>query len=285
VSGRLTGRVALVTGAARGQERDLCIRLAREGADVVAVDACSQLDTVPYPLAGVADLDQTAAAVAALGRRVLKVRADVRDYPAMEALAVNAFDTFDHVDVVVANAGIASFAPVWELTPAQWREVIDVDLTGAFHTVRPLLPAMIAAGRGGSIVLISSVSGLAAHPNVAHYNSAKHGLTGLARSLAVELAPHGIRANSVHPTTIDTPMVHNLAFYQLAGASTRGQAARAFATANAQPVAWIAPEAVSDAVVWLAGDESKHVTGTALPVDAGAMQPFRLRVREFDDET
>jgi SDR family mycofactocin-dependent oxidoreductase len=284
VSGRLAGRVALVTGAARGLGRELCTRLAGEGADIVAVDACSQFDTVPYPLASRAELDQTVAAVEALGRRALAVRADVRDYPAMEHVAATALDTFGGVDVVVANAGIASFAPIWELTPAQWRDVVDVNLTGAFHTVRPLLPAMTAAGRGGSIVLISSVSGLAAHPNVAHYNSAKHGLTGLARSLAVELAGHGIRANSVHPTTIDTPMVHNPAFYQLAGASTREQAARAFSAANAQPVAWITPEAVSDAVVWLCCDEAKHITGTALPVDAGAMQPFRLRLKEPCDD-
>ena len=279
MSGPLTGKVAVVTGAARGQGRSHCLRLAQDGADVVAVDICAQLSTVPYPLADPADLDATVAAVEALGRKALAIRADVRDYAAMSQVATTALETFGHVDVVVANAGIASFAPVWELGPEQWREMIDVNLTGAFHTVRPLLPAMIEAGRGGSIVLISSVSGLAAHPNVAHYNSAKHGLTGLARSLATELAQYGIRANSVHPTTVDTPMVHNPAFYGLAGARTREDAARAFARVNAQPVAWLAPEAVSNAVAWLAGDQSSHVTGIALPVDAGALQPFRIPVK------
>lgn len=282
---RLTGKVALVTGAARGQGRAHCLRLARDGADIVAVDICTGLDTVPYPLAAPAELDETVVGVEALGRRAVAHRADVRDHVAMTRVAETALSTFGHVDVVVANAGIASFAPVWELSPDQWRQMIEVNLTGAFHTVRPLLPAMTEAGRGGSIVLISSVSGLAAHPNVAHYNSAKHGLTGLARSLAVELAPFGIRANSVHPTTVDTPMVHNPAFYALVGAQTREGAARAFAAANAQPVAWVAPEAVSDAVAWLASDESSHVTGAALPVDAGALQPFRLPVRLREKES
>jgi SDR family mycofactocin-dependent oxidoreductase len=276
LSGRLAGRVALITGAARGLGRAHAVRLASEGADIVAVDVCAPVESVPYPLATPEDLAETVTAVQALDRRILAVRADVRDYAAMERVTKTALAAFGHVDVVVANAGIASFAPVWELSPDQWRQMIEVNLTGAFYTVRPVLPAMIAAGRGGSIVLISSTAGLAAYPNVAHYNSAKHGLTGLARSLAVELAQFGIRANSVHPTTADTPMVHNPAFYALAGATTREEAARAFAKSNAQPVPWVAPEAVSNAVLWLASDESRHVTGTALPVDAGAMQPFRL---------
>jgi SDR family mycofactocin-dependent oxidoreductase len=279
VSGRLTGKVALVTGAARGQGRAHSIRLAREGADVVAVDICAPVDTAPYPLATPEDLEQTLEAVTSLGRRAVGHRADVRDHAAMASVAESALSEFGNIDIVVANAGIASFAPIWELGPEQWREMIEINLTGAFHTVRPLLPAMIEAGRGGSIVLISSVAGLAAHPNVAHYNSAKHGLVGLARSLAIELAPFGIRANSVHPTTVDTPMVHNPAFYRLAGARTREDAARAFAGANAQPVAWVEPEAVSDAVAWLVSDESRYVTGTALPVDAGGLQPFRMPAR------
>jgi SDR family mycofactocin-dependent oxidoreductase len=276
VTGKLAGRVALVTGAARGMGRSHALRLAEEGADVVAVDLCGPVASVPYPGATEEDLARTVKDIEALGRRIVGVRADIRDFTAMEAATATALAEFGRLDVVVANAGIASFAPVWELGPEQWREMIDVNLTGAFNTVRPALPSMIEAGRGGSIVLISSVAGLAAFPNVAHYNAAKHGVTGLMRSLSVELAQFGIRANSVHPTTVDTPMVHNPAFYGLVGATTEEHAARAFRRGNALPVPWIGAGEVSNAVLWLASDESSYVTGTALPVDAGALHPFRL---------
>jgi SDR family mycofactocin-dependent oxidoreductase len=280
VSGPLTrpleGRVALVTGAARGLGRSHALRLAADGADVVAVDLCGPVPTVPYDPSTLDDLAETERGVREHRVRCLAVQADVRDAEAMEKAVDATLAELGRIDVVVANAGVASFAPVWELTPQQWRELLDVNLTGVFHTVRPALAPMISAGRGGSIVLVSSVAGLAAFPNVAHYNAAKHGVTGLMRSLAVELAPHGIRANSVHPTTVDTPMVHNTAFYALAGATTREHAARAFRKGNAMPVPWVGPEEVSNAVAWLASDQSGYVTGTALPVDAGALQPFRL---------
>ncbi|MFC4949132.1 mycofactocin-coupled SDR family oxidoreductase [Pseudonocardia sp. GCM10023141] len=269
-------RVALVTGAARGLGRAHAVRLAQDGLDVVAIDLCAAVETVPYPPATPEDLAETVATVHGLGARCLGLHADVRDAAAMEKAVDAALSEFGRIDVVVANAGVSSFGRVWELTPQQWREVVDVNLTGTFHTVRPVVPAMIEAGRGGSIVLISSIAGLAALPNVAHYTAAKHGVTGLMRSLAVELAPYGIRANSVHPTTADTPMVQNPAFYALAGATTREHAARAYRKSNALPVPWVAAADVSNAVAWLASDESAFVTGTALPVDAGALQPFRL---------
>jgi SDR family mycofactocin-dependent oxidoreductase len=276
VSRALQGRVALVTGAARGLGRAHALRLADEGADIVAVDLCGPVPTVPYEPATPEDLAGTTRGVVERGVRCVALQADVRDAEAMEKAVAVALTELGRLDVVVANAGIASFGPVWELTPQQWREVVDVNLTGVFHTVRPALTPMIEAGRGGSIVLVSSVAGLAAFPNVAHYNAAKHGVTGLMRSLAVELAPHGIRANSVHPTTVDTPMVHNPAFYALAGATTREHAARAYRKGNALPVPWVGAADVSNAVAWLASDQAAYVTGTALPVDAGALQPFRL---------
>jgi SDR family mycofactocin-dependent oxidoreductase len=276
VTRSLAGRVALVTGAARGLGRSHAVRLADDGADIVALDLCGPVASVPYGAAVPEDLAETAEAIRRRGVRCLTLQADIRDAAAMEVAVAELLTEFGRIDIVVANAGIASFAPVWKLTPEQWRDVIDVNLTGTFHTVRPTLLPMIDAGRGGSIVLISSVAGLAALPNVAHYNAAKHGVTGLMRSLAVELAPHGIRANSVHPTTADTPMVHNAAFYALAGATTREHAGRAFGKTNALAVPWVGPSDVSNAVAWLASDESAFVTGTALPVDAGSLQPFRL---------
>ncbi|WP_433503159.1 mycofactocin-coupled SDR family oxidoreductase [Pseudonocardia halophobica] len=269
-------RVALVTGAARGLGRSHAVRLAADGLDVVALDLCGPVETVPYPAATAADLAETVSAVEGHGARCLALQSDVRDAAAMEKATEAALAEFGRVDVVVANAGVSSFGRVWELTPQQWREVLDVNLTGVFHTVRPVVPAMIEAGRGGAIVLVSSIAGLAALPNVAHYTAAKHGVTGLMRSLAVELAPYGIRANSVHPTTVDTPMVQNPAFYALAGATTREHAARAYRRSNALPVPWIGAGDVSDAVAWLASDAAAFVTGTALPVDAGALLPFRV---------
>ncbi|ODU07605.1 MAG: 3-ketoacyl-ACP reductase [Pseudonocardia sp. SCN 72-86] len=269
-------RVALITGAARGLGRAHAVRLASDGLDIVAVDLCGAVETAPYPPAERADLEETKTQVEALGGRCLTVEADVRDAQAMEMVTGTLLSEFGRIDVVVANAGVSSFGRVWELTPQQWRDVVDVNLTGTFHTVRPAIPAMIEGGRGGSIVLISSTAGLAALPNVAHYTAAKHGVTGLAKSLAVELAPHGIRANSVHPTTVDTPMVQNAAFYALAGATTREHAARGYRKSNALDVAWLEASDVSNAVGWLASDAAAFVTGTALPVDAGALQPFRI---------
>jgi NAD(P)-dependent dehydrogenase (short-subunit alcohol dehydrogenase family) len=165
---------------------------------------------------------------------------------------------------------------VWDLSPELWQEMIDVNLTGTFHTVRAALPSMIEAGRGGSLVLISSAAGLAAFPSLPHYTAAKHGVTGLMRSLAVELASHGIRANSVHPTTVDTPMVQNSAFYAQVGAQTKEEAAAAFLTLNALPIPWVETIDISNAVLWLASDEARYVTGVALPVDAGGSQPYRI---------
>lgn len=274
--GQLDGKVALITGAARGMGRSHAVRLAQEGADIIAVDACAPIDTCPYPLATSEDLDETVAQVEALDRRITAHRADVRDAAAMEQAVADGIDRFGQVDVVVANAGIGAFGRVWEITPEQWREMIDINLTGVFLTVRAAIPAMIERNAGGSLVLISSAAGLSPMANLGHYSAAKHGVTGLARSLAIELAPYRIRANSVHPCTVDTPLVQNDSMYALVGAQDRAQAGTALSGLNALPIPWIEASDVSSAVLWLASEESRYVTGIALPVDAGSLQPYKI---------
>jgi SDR family mycofactocin-dependent oxidoreductase len=278
--GRVEGKVAFITGAARGQGRSHALRLAQEGADIIAVDICQDLATVPYPGATEADLAETVKQVEALDRRIVAQQADVRDLAALQRAVDEGLSQFGHVDIVCANAGIASFAPALDLTEEVWQDVIDTNLTGVWKTVKATAPAMVERGQGGSIVLTSSIAGLIAFPNLAHYTAAKHGVTGLMRTLAVELAPHSIRVNSVHPTTVDTPMVANEPVWGLflggvAGA-TREQAAEGMKALNAMPVPWVEAVDISNAVLYLASDEARYVTGTTTVIDAGAMAPFKI---------
>lgn len=278
--GRLTGKVALITGAARGQGRSHAIRLAQEGADIIALDICESLATVPFAGATEEDLAETAKEVESLDRRVLTHKADVRDSGQLDRVVAEGLSEFGHLDIVVANAGIGSFAPAWELTDEMWQEVMDVNLTGVWRTVKATVPTMISQGTGGSIVLTSSIAGLIAFPNLAHYTAAKHGVTGLMRTLAVELAPYGIRCNSVHPTTVDTPMIQNEALYSLflggVQGATRADAEVGFKALNALPIPWVEAVDISNAVLWLASDEARYVTGTTQVIDAGAMAPFKI---------
>jgi SDR family mycofactocin-dependent oxidoreductase len=278
--GRVEGKVAFITGAARGQGRSHALRLAEEGADIIAVDACQDIATVPYPGATDADLAETVKEVEALDRRIVAQQADVRDLAALQRAVDEGLSQFGHIDVVCANAGILSFAPALELTEEVWQDVVDVNLTGVWKTVKAAAPAMVERGQGGSIILTSSIAGLIAFPNLAHYTAAKHGVTGLMRTLAMELAPQRIRVNSVHPTTVDTPMVANEAIYGLflggAPGATRDQASEGMMALNAMPVPWIEAVDVSNAVVYLASDEARYVTGTTTVIDAGAMQPFKI---------
>lgn len=274
--GRFDGKVVLITGAARGQGRSHAVRFAEEGADIVALDVCHDLDTVPYPLASPADLAETVKEVESRDRRILSFEADTRDYGRLETVVEEAVSEFGRIDVVVANAGICTAAPVWELTQEAWKEMIDVNLTGVFNPVRAALPTIMAQGPGGAVVLTSSAAGLNAFPNMAHYTAAKHGVTGLMRSLAVELAPHGIRANSVHPTTVDTPMVQNPAFWALLGAQDAEGAKPGFRSLNALPIPFVEAVDISNAVLYLASEEARYVTGVALPVDAGGAMAYRI---------
>jgi SDR family mycofactocin-dependent oxidoreductase len=271
---RLQGKVAFVTGAARGQGRSHAVTMAEEGADIIAVDIASQIDTIPYPMATPADLAETVEAVEALDRRIVAIQADVRDFEALKAALDEGVARLGRLDIVAANAGIAGFGTTEELTEQAWRDMIDVDLTGVWHTVKAAIPHLRAA-RGGSIVITSSVAGLGAGPGLAHYAAAKHGLVGLMQTLANELGPDLVRVNTVHPSAVDDAMIHNQALYHLflpdhPGDITREEVAPVFQTLNALPVPWVEPVDISNAVLFLASNEARYITGVTLPVDAGA---------------
>src|SRR6266481_6313363 len=270
---RLEGRVAFVTGAARGQGRSHAVRLAEEGADIVAVDIAAQIDSVPYSMGTADDLAKTVAAVEALDRRIVASKADVRDYDALKAALDDGVARLGRLDIVAANAGIVSYGTLAELPEQTWRDMIDVDLTGEWHAAKAAIPHLRAGGRGGSMILTSSEMGLRAIPNAGHYTAAKHGVVGLMRTLALELAPDFIRVNSIHPTTVNTPMVMNSATYRLFRPDlenpTADDMAEASRAVNALPIPWVEPADISNAVLWLASDESRYVTGITLPVDAG----------------
>lgn len=273
--GKLDGKVAFVTGAARGQGRSHALRLAEEGADIIAVDICEQMEVAPYPLATPEDLQKTARLVEDLDRRCVARRADVRDLGQMEEAVREGVSELGHVDVVCANAGINYYALLWELTEQQWREMIDTNLTGTWHTIKATVPHMIEADRGGSIIFTSSVFGLKGGVNFGHYAAAKHGVMGLMKTLALELAPHMIRVNAINPTQVETDLILNDTVYRLLRPDlekpTLDDAREVFTALNAMPIPWVEPRDVSEAVLWLASDESRYVTGVALPVDAGAL--------------
>jgi (+)-trans-carveol dehydrogenase len=273
MAGRIEGKVAFVTGAARGQGRSHALRLAQEGADIIAVDIAAQIDTVPYPMATPADLAETVRQVEALDRRIVATQADVRDYDTLKKAVDDGVAQLGRLDIVASNAGIASYGAVDELSEQEWKDMIDVQLTGMWHACKAVIPHLRAA-RGGSIIITSSDAGLFAIPNLAHYNSAKHGVVGLMRTLALELAPDFIRVNSVHPTMVDTPMVNNEASYKLFRPDlehpTRDDLAPAAQSLNALPIPWVDAVDISNAVLFLASDESRYITGVTLPVDAGA---------------
>jgi SDR family mycofactocin-dependent oxidoreductase len=275
MAGRVEGKVAFITGAARGQGRSHAVRLAQEGADIIALDIAAQMKTVPYAMPTPADLKETVHQVEALGRRIVAVRADVRDYDALKHAVDDGVTQLGRLDIVVSNAGIGSYGSLESITDQQWQEMIDVQLTGMWHACKAAIPHLRAAG-AGSIIITSSDAGLFAIPGLGHYTSAKHGVVGLMRTLALELAPDMIRVNSVHPTSVNTPMIHNAATYELfapdlpADQRTAETLGPRFQVINALPIPWVEPVDVSNAVLWLASDESRYVTGVTLPVDAGA---------------
>jgi SDR family mycofactocin-dependent oxidoreductase len=271
MTGRLAGKVAFITGAARGQGRAEAVRFAEEGADVIAVDLCAPVRGVRYPAATREDLDETARLVEALDRRVVATVADTRDPDALRAAVDRGVETLGRLDVVVANAGICIMAPWDRVTPEIFADTVQVNLVGTWNTVMATAPVLQANG-GGSIILTSSVAGLKALPFLVPYVASKHGVTGLARAFAHELAKDGIRVNSVHPTGVDTPMASN-------GASDAAMAIGAAENPRLMPmftnsieIDKVTAQDIANAVVFLAGDESRHVTGLALTVDAGNSQ-------------
>jgi (+)-trans-carveol dehydrogenase len=275
--GKLEGKVAFITGAARGQGRTHAIRLAQEGADIIAVDLMGPVETVGYPLATQQDMDETVRLVEALDRRIIASKADVRDSAALKAAVDDGVAQLGRLDIVLANAGIASFAPVDEMTDEMWDDMIDINLTGVFKTVRAAVPHLKAGGRGGAIVLTSSTAGIKGLANLAHYVAAKHGVVGLVKTLANELAPHMIRVNSVHPTSVDTMMIHNEQTYaafrpdKAPSDVTRDDVGEAFQSLNALPIQWVEPVDISNAILWLVSDDARYVTGVQLPIDAGSV--------------
>lgn len=278
--GDLAGRVAFVTGAARGQGRAYAVRLAREGADVIISDICAPVsDTIPYVGATPEDLAETARLVEAEGRAVLSRTVDIRDDAALRQLVADGVERFGRLDILIANAGVLSWGRLWELSDEQWNTVIDVNLTGTWRTLRAVIPAMIAAGNGGSIIIVSSSAGLRATPGNGHYAASKHGLTSLTNTLTLELGEYGIRVNSIHPYSIATPMIQNDAMLKVLGKhhsylySFSPMPYRPLATdSEVKLTDFMSPEDAAEVVVWLAGDRSGLLSGSQIAVDRGVMK-------------
>ncbi|MEE6176334.1 mycofactocin-coupled SDR family oxidoreductase [Mycobacterium sp. 050134] len=266
--GPLSGRVAFITGAARGQGRAHAVRLAADGADIIAIDLCDRIASVPYPPATPEDLAATVKLVEDTGARIVAARADVRDAASLASALRAGLDQFGRLDIVVANAGIAPMQSGSE----GWRDVIDVNLSGVHYTVEAAIPTLVSQGTGGSIVLTSSAAGLSgigsADAGSIGYVAAKHGVVGLMRVYANLLAQHNIRVNSIHPSGVDTPMINNEFTRQwLAGLIAESESPPDMG--NALPVQVLTPEDIANAVAWLVSDQARYITGVALPVDAG----------------
>ncbi len=274
--GRVEGKVAFITGAGRGQGRSHAVRLAQEGADIIAVDICHDVEGA-LPMSTPADLAETVKLVEMQDRRIVATQADVRDVDELKAAVDAGVEQLGRLDIVLANAGIASLGgPVQTMAADNWKHTIDINLTGLWHTARVAIPHLIAGGQGGSIVLTSSVGGMHAMPNMSHYVSAKHGVVGLMRSLAVELGQHHIRVNSVLPTNVSTPMFMNEGTFKMFRPDLENPGPDDVAAVAAQfmhvlPVGWVEPEDVSNAILFLVSDEARYITGVTLPVDAGAL--------------
>ncbi|SDZ13504.1 (+)-trans-carveol dehydrogenase [Geodermatophilus africanus] len=274
--GRVEGKVALITGAARGQGRSHAIRLAEEGADIIAIDICEHIPSALHTMGTEEELNETVQQVEKLDRRIVAKKADVRNREALGAAIAEGVQELGRLDIVSANAGIASVNPVLEVSNAEWHDVIDVNLTGAWHTAVEAIPHILAGGRGGSVIFTSSAAGVDVVPNLGHYNASKHGIIGLMKTLAIELGPQSVRVNAIAPTNVDTPMLVNDKLMKLfmphlesptrADAEAEGSNYRAV---NAIPIPWVDPIDISNALLFLASDEARFITGIVMPVDAG----------------
>ena len=274
MAGRVEGKVAFVTGAARGQGRSHAVRLAQEGADIIAVDICRGFDDSTAPAATPEDLAETADMIKNLDRRVVTEIVDVRDYDALKAAVDNGVEQLGRLDIIVANAGIGTTGvKLHKMREDIFDETIDVNLGGVWKTVKAGVPHLLDGGRGGSIIITSSVGGTKAYPHVGHYIAAKHGVVGLMRTFAVELGAKNIRVNTVHPTHVATPLLLNEQTYRMFRPDlenpTRADAEPVFGVQQAMKVNFIEPEDISNAILWLVSDEARYVTGMQLRVDAG----------------
>jgi (+)-trans-carveol dehydrogenase len=275
MAGRVEGKVAFITGAARGQGRSHAVRLAQEGADIIAIDICKQIDSVQIPLSTPKDLAETADLVKGHNRRIYTAEVDVRDYDAMKAAVDAGVEQLGRLDVIVANAGIGNGGATLDKTrESDWQDMIDINLGGVWKTVKAGVPHLLAGGRGGSIILTSSVGGLKAYPHTGHYVAAKHGVVGLMRTFAVELGQHNIRVNSLHPTNVNTPLFMNEGTMKLFRPDLENPGPDDMAVVaqmmHVLPTGWVEPEDVSNAVLFLASDEARYITGVTLPIDAGS---------------
>lgn len=274
MTGRVEGKVVLVTGAARGIGRAQALRFAQEGADVIAVDLCGPVETVVIPPSNSADLAETVALVRETGRRMEAFEVDVRDRAQLAAAVDAGVAALGGLDIVCATAGITSSAPALDLDEQTWNTMLDVNLTGVWQTCAVSAPHLIERG-GGAMVLTSSIAGLRGLVGVAHYTAAKHGVVGLMRSMAKELAPYNVRVNTVHPTNVDTTMIQNDLVRSkfrpdLDRPPTREEFAESAVSMNMLEVPWIEPVDVANAALFLASDEARYITAVALPVDAGS---------------
>ncbi|MGV0645919.1 mycofactocin-coupled SDR family oxidoreductase [Mycolicibacterium sp. XJ879] len=276
MAGRVAGKVAFITGAARGQGRSHAVRLAQEGADIIAIDVCRGFGGSPAPAATPEDLAETADLVKGLDRRIVTAEVDVRDFGALKAAVDNGVEQLGRLDIIVANAGIGTVGvKLHKMGEESWQETLDVNLGGVWKTVKAGVPHLLAGGRGGSVIITSSVGGLKAYPHVGHYVTAKHGVVGLMRTFAVELGQHSIRVNTVHPTHVNSPLLMNEPTYRMfrpdlpdPGPDDLAPVCQSF---HFLPTPWVETEDISNAVLFLASDEARYITGVTLPVDAGSM--------------
>jgi len=277
MAGRVEGKVAFITGAARGQGRSHAVRLAQEGADIIAIDICKPISSSSEIPASIPDdLAETANLVKAQNRRIVTAEVDVRDYAGLKSVVDSGVEQLGQLDIVVANAGIGNGGNTLDKTSEQdWQDMIDVNLSGVWKTVKAGVPHILTGGRGGSIILTSSVGGLKAYPHTGHYIAAKHGVVGLMRTFAVELGSQSIRVNSVHPTNVNTPMFMNDGTMKLFRPDLENPGPEDLAPVaqlmHVLPVGWVEPVDISNAVLFLASDEARYITGLPLTVDAGSM--------------
>jgi (+)-trans-carveol dehydrogenase len=275
MTGRVEGKVAFITGAARGQGRAHAVRLAQEGADIIAVDICKQIDSVQIPLSTPEDLAETADLVKGHNRRIYTAEVDTRDFDALKAAVDSGVEQLGRLDIIVANAGIGNGGATLDKTSERdWTDMIDVNLGGVWKTVKAGVPHILAGGRGGSIILTSSVGGLKAYPHTGHYVAAKHGVVGLMRTFAVELGAQNIRVNSVHPTNVNTPLFMNDGTMKLFRPDLENPGPDDMKVVgqlmHTLPIGWVEPEDIANAVLFLASDEARYVTGVTLPIDGGS---------------
>jgi (+)-trans-carveol dehydrogenase len=273
---RFAGRVAFISGAGRGQGRQFAVDLAKEGADIIGFDICEDIPGASTAMATEADLEETRALVEATGRRMVAERADVRDYAAVEAVLAKGLAQFGRVDVVVANAGIlAGAGPFWEISLQDWKNTVDTDLTGVWHTVRAATPALIEGGRGGAIIMITSAGATKGFQNITHYVAAKTALVGMLKPMAAELGPHFIRVNALSPTNVNTAIymteTNKRLFLPDNPAPTDEEYEMASRPQHVIPIGWMETRDTSAALRFLASDDARYITGLEMRVDAGVV--------------